>query len=153
MNRDSHSKIFIVVLNFNGKNTLIDCLSSIFQSDYLNFEVIVVDNDSKDGSLEQARSLFSRIHFIKNPSNTGFSQGNNIGIRYALEKFVDYIFILNNDTTIEKTTLSSLVCAIKDNPSVGIASPVILTSNDINIWFAGGCNLRGAACVRAGVSL
>lgn len=138
MNDTLCPKIFVVVLNFNGKNTLAACLSSIFQSEYLNFEVIVVDNNSKDGSLEQAMSLFSRVHFIKNSSNNGFSQGNNVGIRYALEKFADYVFILNNDTIIEKTTLSSLLCAIKDSPSAGIVSPIIFSSNNADIWFAGG---------------
>jgi len=138
MNENPQPKIFIVVLNFNGKDTLATCLSSIYQSDYLNFEVIVVDNDSEDGSLEQAKNYFSRAHFIKNPTNLGFSRGNNMGVRWALEKFADYVFILNNDTTIEKTTLSSLICAMKDFPSAGIMSPIIFTANNTNVWFAGG---------------
>ena len=138
MHENLQPKIFIVVLNFNGKDTLAACLSSIFQSDYLNFEVIVVDNDSKDGSLEQAKNDFSRAHFIKNPSNMGFSRGNNLGIRYALEKFADYVFILNNDTLIEKTTLSSLISAMENAPSIGIASPIIFNADSTTLWFAGG---------------
>ena len=138
MNENLHPKIFIVVLNFNGKNNLATCLSSIYQSDYLNFEVIVVDNDSVDGSLEQAKKDFSRAHFIKNPANMGFSQGNNIGIRYALEKFADYVFILNNDTTIKKTTLSALINAMNNFSSAGIVSPLIFTADNANVWFAGG---------------
>lgn len=137
MNANSVPKIFVVVLNFNGKDIINTCLSSIFQSDYLNFEVVVVDNCSQDGSFEQARSSFSRAHFIKNPNNLGFAQGNNIGIRYALEKFADYIFILNNDTTIENSTISSLVCTMKNNPAAGIASPIIFNA-DNSVWFAGG---------------
>ena len=138
MNENSQPKIFIIVLNFNGKNILASCLSSIFQSDYSNFEVVVVDNNSKDESFEQAKMDFSRAHFIKNPKNMGFSQGNNIGIRYALEKFADYVFILNNDTTIEKTTLSTLARAANNAPSAGILSPLIFTANNTSIWFAGG---------------
>lgn len=138
MNENSQPKIFIVVLNFNGKDTLSACLSSIYQSDYLNFEVIVVDNDSEDGSLEQAKNYFSRTHFIKNPTNLGFSRGNNLGIRLALEKFADYVFILNNDTIIEKTTLSSLASTMKNFPSAGIISPIIFTANNVSVWFAGG---------------
>lgn len=138
MNEKLQPKIFVVVLNFNGENTLVACLSSIYQSDYLNFEVVVVDNDSKDGSLEQAKKDFSRAHFIKNPTNLGFSRGNNLGIRWALEKFADYIFILNNDTIVEKTTLSSLVSAMNDDFSVGIASPIIFNANNTGPWFAGG---------------
>lgn len=137
MNVDTRPKVFVVVLNFNGKDVLNACLSSIFQSDYLNFEVVVVDNCSEDSSFKQARSSFSRAHFIKNPGNLGFSQGNNIGIRYAIEKFADYIFILNNDTVIENSTISSLVHTMEKNPSAGIASPVIFNI-DNSIWFAGG---------------
>lgn len=138
MDKDSQPKIFIVVLNFNGKNTLAACLSSIFQSDYLNFEVVVIDNDSMDGSFEQAKNDFSRAHFIRNPNNMGFSKGNNIGIRYALEKFANYVFILNNDTTIEKKTLSALIHAANNAPSAGILSPLIFTVDNTKIWFAGG---------------
>src|SRR6266705_2584097 len=100
-------KVFVIVLNYNGSEALPACLTSIFQSDYQNFEIIVVDNNSSDGSFEQAKNNFSRSIFIKNSDNVGFSKGNNIGIRYALERFADYIFILNNDTIIEKTTISS----------------------------------------------
>lgn len=131
-------KIFVIVLNFNGQDTLVPCLASIYQSDYLNFEVVVVDNDSRDGSLEQAMKSFSRAHFIKNSENIGFARGNNVGIRWALEKFADYILILNNDATIEKTTLSELLQTMQRNDSAGIASPLILSGDGKNIWFAGG---------------
>jgi GT2 family glycosyltransferase len=138
MNNTQQPTVFIIVLNFNGKDTLIDCLSSIYQSDYLNFEVVLVDNDSKDGSFEKARKLFSRAHFIKNSNNLGFSKGNNVGIRFALEKFADYVLILNNDTLVEKTTLSTLVKVMDENPKVGVSSPVIFSADE-KIWFAGGC--------------
>ena len=131
-------KIFVVILNFNGAATLSTCLSSVFQSDYPNFEVVVVDNNSEDESFEQARLNFSRAHLIKNSKNIGFSKGNNVGIRYALEKFADYVFILNNDAVLEKTTLSSLANTAGANSAAGIISPLILTGNSKHIWFAGG---------------
>ena len=131
-------KIFVLVLNYNGLATLNNCLSSVFQSDYKNFEVVVVDNNSKDGSLEKAKIQFSRAHFIKNSANVGFSQGNNVGIRFALEKFADAVFILNNDTLIDKGTISSLVSASKDNPDAGILSPLIMAADKQSVWFAGG---------------
>ncbi|EKE19478.1 MAG: glycosyl transferase family protein [uncultured bacterium] len=137
MSDSSFPKIFVIILNFNGLATLPNCLSSVFQSDYPNFEVIVVDNDSKDGSFEQARQQFSRVHFIKNSSNIGFAKGNNIGIRYALEKFADYVFVLNNDTVIEKNALSLLEKTAAANSKAGIISPLISDSNN-ETWFAGG---------------
>lgn len=129
--------VFVIILNFNGKETLSDCLQSVFQSNYPRFEVAVVDNDSKDGSFEQAKESFLKAHFIKNSANLGFSRGNNVGIRWALEKFADYIFILNNDTIIEKTTLSALVKTMEKNSNINISSPVIFSPNN-KIWFAGG---------------
>jgi len=131
-------KIFVIVLNFNGKATLNDCLTSVFTSDYPNFEIVLVDNNSKDGSFEQAKLNFSRSHFIKNSENVGFSKGNNVGIRYALEKFADYIFLLNNDATIERNTLSLLMATANNNPAAGIISPTILSGDKKQVWFAGG---------------
>ncbi len=138
MTDSNFPKIFVVILNFNGALTLPACLNSVFQSDYPNFEIIVVDNDSKDGSFEQAKSSFSRLHFIKNSKNLGFSQGNNVGIRFALEKFADYIFLLNNDALIKKDTLSLLEKTAKKNLTAGIISPLIMQNNNEDVWFAGG---------------
>ena len=138
MTDSNFPKIFVVILNFNGASTLPACLTSVFQSDYPNFEIIVVDNDSKDGSFEQAKSNFSRLYLIKNSKNLGFSQGNNVGIRYALEKFTDYVFLLNNDAIIEKGTLSLLEKTARENSTVGIISPLIMEGDNKNIWFAGG---------------
>jgi len=109
----------------------------VFQSNYNNYEVVVVDNDSSDGSFEKALSHFSRAHFIKNSANIGFSQGNNIGIRFALEKFADAIFILNNDTIIEKDTIAKLASEAQRNSTAGIISPIIMNP-DKSTWFAGG---------------
>ncbi|EKD46681.1 MAG: glycosyl transferase family protein [uncultured bacterium] len=131
-------KIFVVILNFNGADTLLPCLASVFQSDYLNFEVVVVDNDSKDESFEKAKLQYSRAHFIKNSENLGFAKGNNVAIRFALEKFADYIFVLNNDTVIEKTTLSKLIESTETNKLAGIVSPLIMGPSDRDVWFAGG---------------
>ncbi len=130
--------IFIIVLNYNGKATLANCLSSLYLSDYPNFEVLVVDNASTDGSLEEAKQLFPKASFIRNSSNIGFSRGNNIGIRYALEKFADYVFILNNDTLVETATLSNLAGATQQNSKAGMVSPLILAADNRHLWFAGG---------------
>lgn len=131
-------KVFVVILNYNGIETLNNCLTSVFKSDYNNYEVVLVDNDSKDGSFEKARQNFSRCHFIKNSANAGFGQGNNVGIRFALEKFADYVFLLNNDALLESDTLTSLVKSAKNHPGAGILSPLIQKPNNAGIWFAGG---------------
>ena len=90
--RNQFPKINIIVLNYNGIDCLKRCLTSLFCLDYPNFEVVVVDNNSTDGSLEMARLNFSRATFIKNEQNLGFSGGNNIGIKYSLEKWLILCF-------------------------------------------------------------
>lgn len=131
-------KVFIIVLNYNGKTTLSSCLASIYSSTYPKFEVVVVDNDSHDGSFELAKTNFSRAHFIKNSTNTGFASGSNLGIRFALEKFADYVLVLNNDTYLKKDTLSKLVTLAQSHPVPAIINPLILNRDEKTVWFAGG---------------
>jgi GT2 family glycosyltransferase len=134
----SQPSVFVLVLNFNGGEKLLSCLSSVFQSDFPRFEVVVVDNCSTDGSLDTARRNFSRAHFIKNSSNAGFAKGNNLGLRFALEKFADYVFVLNNDAVVEKNTISQLVQEADGKQAVGILSPLVLSADGKTVWFSGG---------------
>ncbi len=98
---------------------------------------MVVDNASQDGSFELARKNFPKAHFILNTRNLGFAAGINPAIRFALEKFADYVFLLNNDAILEKNALSELINIAEKNEKNGIVSPVILRPNNSN-WFAGG---------------
>jgi GT2 family glycosyltransferase len=132
-----YPRAFIIVLNYNGAETIINCLKSIYQQQYPNYELVVVDNNSKDGSFELAKKYFSNAHFIQNDKNIGFAAGNNVGIRFAIEKFADYIFLLNNDAIIDENALSLLISVAENNSEAGILSPVIFDKNN-RIWFAGG---------------
>lgn len=131
-------KVFIIVLNYNGKENIKKCLSSLFKVEYPNFEVVLVDNDSKDGSLEIAKSDFSKAYFIKNSCNLGFSAGNNVGIKFALERMANYVLLINNDTEVEKDFLTRLVFFGEKNEKAGIISPVIFDGERKKIWFSGG---------------
>jgi GT2 family glycosyltransferase len=130
-------KVFVVILNWNGKDGLIDCLRSVFSLSYRNFEVIVVDNASRDGSIETAKASFSRAHFILNPENLGFSSGMNVGIRFALSQGAEYVWLLNNDTECERESLSNLVSVSESEKEPALYSPKIL-SPDGSVWFSGG---------------
>jgi len=131
-------KVNVVILNYNGKDVLKNCLASVFRLDYPDFEVVVVDNDSKDGSLEEAKNDFARATFIKNEGNLGFSAGNNIGIKYSLEKQAKYVLLLNNDTEVERNMLSNLVGIMEKNKKIGIMSPIITRGDSEEMWFSGG---------------
>ncbi len=131
-------KVFIIILNYNGQEVLKKTLTSVFQVDYSNFEIVLVDNNSKDGSFEEARRVFPKIVFIKNSENLGFSAGNNIGIEYALERSADYILLLNYDVQVKKDFLWPLIDLMEKDGKIGIASPVILEGESPNVWFSGG---------------
>lgn len=133
-----HPKVFIVILNYNGLEVLKKCLTSVFKIDYPNFEIILVDNNSSDGSLEMAKINFSKAIFIKNEENLGFAAGNNVGIKFALERAADFILLLNNDVEVEKNFLTQLIDNVAEKKIIGLASPVIFDGETKEIWFSGG---------------
>lgn len=102
-------KIFIVILNWNGKDDTIECLKSIDKlrnpSDY-EIKIIVVDNGSTDGSLEALSKMISpAFRLIENKKNLGFAAGNNVGVKVSLEERADWIMVLNNDTLVDRNFL------------------------------------------------
>lgn len=111
-------KISIIVLNWNGKKYINDCLTSIFYQSYKDFEVIFVDNASTDGSINFIKDSFPNVKIIQNKENYGFAKGNNIGIRKAKG---EYILILNTDTKLDKDFLKEIIKPTKD-PKVGMIS-------------------------------
>lgn len=135
---EKYPKIFIVILNYNGRKVLSRCLRSVFQTDYPDFKVVLVDNNSSDSSLEMARSNFPKAFFIKNEENLGFSAGNNVGIKFSLERGADYVLLLNYDTEVRKDFLKKLIVCSFQNGSWGILSPVIFKGDSDQIWFGGG---------------
>jgi len=116
--------VSVIVVNWNGKNCLGECLESLCNQSFLDFEIIVVDNGSTDGSIEIVRSRFPECRIILNPSNYGFAKGNNQGINEAKGK---YIALLNNDAQADRHWLEELVKAAEDNSRVGmLASKIYL---------------------------
>lgn len=133
-----YPKVFIIILNYNRRDCLKKCLDSVFKITYPNFEVVLVDNNSNDGSFEMARTGYSRAVFIKNEENLGYSAGNNVGIKYALERMADFVLLLNNDTEVRSNFLENLVEAAGKNEKIGIMSPLIFDGYGGKVWFSGG---------------
>ena len=84
--------VSIIILNYNAGELLINCVESIFQTKYSNFEVIVVDNISSDNSHKKCKEKFQQIKLIENSENLGYCDGNNIGIKNAKG---EYVVIMN----------------------------------------------------------
>jgi GT2 family glycosyltransferase len=170
-------KVFIIILNWNGWEDTIECLESLYHISYPNYDVVIVDNDSKDDSLARIRAYargevavesaslpnnyrIEPLHvtnytrreaediqvstlskklaresrnqasngslvIIQNEQNFGYSEGNNIGMRYALKASADYVLLLNNDTVVDQYFLTELVRAADTDASIGVIGPKI----------------------------
>jgi len=114
-------KISLIVLSWNTKNLLRDCLKSINLKDV--FEIIVVDNNSSDGSWEMVKKEFPNVKLIKNRKNLGFAKGNNQGIKKAKGNL---IMILNSDTIISKGSLKKLADSFVRDNKIAAVSPLLL---------------------------
>ena len=117
--------VSVIVVNWNGKAYLGECLNSLRNQTFLDFELIVVDNGSTDGSFEFVQSHFPEFgHILRNPENMGFARGNNQGIRAARGK---YVALLNNDAQADSHWLEELVKVAEEHQRVGmLASKIYL---------------------------
>jgi len=117
-------RVRVVVVNWNSRDLLSACLASLHRQTYTDFQVIVVDNGSSDGSVDFVREHFQHTDFIGLPENQGFSRASNAGIERAR---AEYIAMLNNDAEADPEWLGELVAALQANPEVDFcASKMVL---------------------------
>ena len=128
-------RIGVIVLHYRHKNQTVACIKSIQKSDFKDYHIILVDNASGD-SFEDDLIDWKDVSFIKSDKNTGYSGGNNLGIKKALSEKDDYIFVLNPDTTIEKDTMGNLLKGM-EKENADLASPKIYFADTKKIWYAG----------------
>ena len=123
----NHPKVHVVILNWNGLQDTTECLESLRNIDYPNYEVLVVDNGSERNDAEVLKKRFGDfVLVIENDRNYGFAEGCNIGMRYALETTtLEYILLLNNDTTVDPGFLSEMIEVAQSDTSIGITGPVV----------------------------
>ncbi|SFT77825.1 hypothetical protein SAMN04489724_2169 [Algoriphagus locisalis] len=141
MSTRSYPSVAVVLINWKNYADSKKCLISLQACSYPNFKVVMIDNFSEDGSGERLQHEFGEFaHFIFTDKNLGFSGGNNVGFRYALQEKFDYIMELNNDTEMEPDFLENLVWSIDDRPEFGAAQPLIFYNGNRRnvIWNAGG---------------
>lgn len=116
-------KVVVVVLFLNNHEVTCDCLESVMTSRYENFEVIAVNNGPPDEGLERLREGFPAVTFISTGSNLGYAGGNNAGIDLAMRSGAGFVWVLNNDTTVDPDALECLVEAAARYPDAGIFNP------------------------------
>jgi len=121
--------VSIIILNYNAGRLLEECIDSIYHSNYENFEIILVDNDSKDNSHVKCKEKFPLINLLENKKNLGYCEGNNVGIRHAKGEFV---IILNPDTIVDPDWIKELLNGYQKNGN-GIYQPKFLTIDNKSI--------------------
>lgn len=118
---EKNKSVSIVILNYNGISDTIECIESLNKISTPEFNVIIVDNGSKEDEAKIIKSkLGNGVITIRSDTNFGFAGGNNLGIKYALGHiFSEYTLLLNNDTIVEPNFLSKLLFGIKKDGRIG----------------------------------
>ena len=130
--------VHAIILNFNGKQLLLETLASVAQIDYPNLKLIVVDNGSTDGSQAALREHYPHVLLLENNENLGFGEGNNVGMRYALQQGAEWALLLNNDIAAAPELLTHMMNVAAMDAAIGILGPKIYYHDQPNtIWFAG----------------
>lgn len=119
--------VSIIVVNWNTEELLRECLTSIYEkASDVDFEIIVVDNASTDGSAEMVEKEFPRVVLIENSENKGFAAANNQGIKIAKGR---YILLLNSDTLVLDETIDKVVSFTDNNPDAAVVGCRVLNPN------------------------
>ena len=118
-------KIATVIVTYNAKELIERCVRSLYQSS-VKTAIVVVDNNSSDGTAQIVQNNFPEVKLIQSRVNLGFGKANNIGINWALAYQADFVFLLNQDAWLEEDALSELSAVAAANPKYGILSPLHL---------------------------
>jgi GT2 family glycosyltransferase len=136
-------KVSVIVLNWNGGNDTVGCLSSLQSLNYENCGVLVIDNGSTDDSAALIREAFPEVEVLETGQNLGFAGGCNVGIRRALAQRADFIWLLNNDTTVDPGALKAMVEKAGSDPRIGIVGSAIYNMEErerLQCWGGGYVN-------------
>ena len=131
--------VTVIVLNWNGKDLTIECLESLKQVNYSNFNILVVDNGSTDGSVELLKEKFPEVSILVLEKNLGYAAGNNRGFDSLKPDQPKFVIFLNNDTIVDENFIEPLVKQLLTHKKASQTVPKIYYENDPKlIWYAGG---------------
>jgi GT2 family glycosyltransferase len=114
------TRVIVLILSYNGKFLLEDCINSYVGNIYPNFEIAVIDNGSTDGTEDYVNSNFPGVKVLRSDNNLKYSGGFNLGLKYAFEEQnAKYVIITNNDVVADKNLISALVTTAEKNKEAG----------------------------------
>ena len=112
--------VCVLILNHDGREHLEYCLPSVLDTEYAGTQLVLIDNGSVDDSVAFARRCYPRVEIVANERNLGWAAGNNVGVRHALERGVEYVVLLNNDVRVDPRWLTHAVAVAEADPLIGI---------------------------------
>ena len=128
--------VSVIIVNWNGAQYIEKCISSLLEMSYNSFEIVVVDNNSTDNSVDIIKNISPKIKIIVNKRNLGFARACNIGIEVAKG---EYIGLFNNDAIADREWLSELLIALSNTEQAGAAGGLVYYCEPPDrIWFSGG---------------
>ena len=119
-------KILVIIVSYNFERWIDLCLGSLRQSTH-SIDVVVIDNASKDRTIQRITQNYPEVRLVESQSNLGFGRANNIGMQIALSEGYTHLFLLNQDAWIEPDTIGTLASLSLEHPEYGVLSPVHLT--------------------------
>ena len=131
----------ILLVNYNGLAHLEECFASISSQSFKDFEVVMVDNASKDGSIAFVAERFPWVKVVRSPANLGFAGGNNFGLPHCTGR---NIFFLNNDTRLADGALAALDQAIREHAPVRVFACFLVNYSDHTLVDSAGDSLYAA---------
>ncbi|SRR5579884_57608 len=142
----SSGMVGVVTVTYNSAKVIADFMASMLNQSYSNFVLYVVDNVSFDDTLELLKEYRDpRVRIIRSSTNLGIAEGNNVGIRAALNESCDYVLLINNDTVFGASLISNLVEGLKDYACDMVVPKILYFDQPDKVWAAGGVfsRLRG----------
>ncbi len=134
-------KVAVIVLNYNGNADTLECLRSLARITRPSAAVYVVDNGSRPPLRPELEAAGLPVRLIESPVNLGFTGGNNLGTRRALEEGAEAVLLLNNDTVVDPGFLDPLVRALETDPGMGIVTPKIYIYGEDRVFWAHGARV------------
>ncbi len=126
-----HPKVGIIIVTWEKKEYVLNLLATLKNLDYDNYDIVVVDNASSDGTAEALKGAFPGVHLIVNPENLGGTGGFNTGIKYALrEGIYKYLWLLDNDVEVDKEALIELVNVLESSEEIAVAGSAMYNLTD-----------------------
>jgi GT2 family glycosyltransferase len=134
---DRQPLVYTIILTWNRRDEVLGAVRSLHRLRYQNYVPLVVDNASRDDTVEALKENYPDLKVLVNPKNLGYTGGNNVGMRYALAQGARFVVLLNNDARVHRHMIERMLGVMQSDPRIGVVGSKNLYEGDPNrIWGA-----------------